>query len=86
MGMICSMQQSPGQRPGLRLFKKDVTEPQVITFTVLDRHLNLDDIYIFKPEPITSTSVKRLYMGPGVTRVPIRTGRIRGTLFIPKGT
>ena len=85
MGMIWSMQQSPGQRPGLRLFKWDVTVPQDITFTAHEGHFSLDEIYRIQPRIAASTSIQRLYMGPGVRRILVKTGNIRGALFIPKG-
>ncbi|NXT02831.1 BAAT acyltransferase, partial [Jacana jacana] len=34
-------------------------------------------------QPLASCEVERWYVGPGVQRVPIREGRVRGALFLP---
>uniref|UniRef100_A0A8C3UEC0 Bile acid-CoA:amino acid N-acyltransferase n=1 Tax=Catharus ustulatus TaxID=91951 RepID=A0A8C3UEC0_CATUS len=36
-------------------------------------------------EPLGSCEAERWYVGPGVQRVPIREGRVRGALFLPPG-
>ncbi|NWU73371.1 ACNT2 acyltransferase, partial [Pterocles burchelli] len=36
-------------------------------------------------QPLASCEVERWYVGPGVQRVPIREGRVRGALFLPPG-
>ncbi|NXJ97978.1 BAAT acyltransferase, partial [Corythaixoides concolor] len=34
-------------------------------------------------QPLASCKAERWYVGPGVQRVPIREGRVRGALFLP---
>ena len=29
---------------------------------------------------------ERIYMAPGVKRIPVRSGKIRGVLFLPSGS
>lgn len=36
-------------------------------------------------QPLASCEAERWYVGPGVQRVPIREGRVRGALFLPPG-
>lgn len=36
-------------------------------------------------EPITGSSLEKSYMADGVQRIPVREGRVRGTLFLPPG-
>ena len=84
MGLLWSMQLSPGQRNGLRLSKKDVTKPYCIHLKLFDGHVedaaNSEDL-----RPMTSVTFEKWYMADGVRRIPVRDGRVRGTLFIPPG-
>ncbi|XP_009459209.1 PREDICTED: LOW QUALITY PROTEIN: bile acid-CoA:amino acid N-acyltransferase [Nipponia nippon] len=38
-----------------------------------------------RPQPLASCEAERWYVGPGMQRVPIREGRVRGALFLPPG-
>ncbi|XP_037995427.1 acyl-coenzyme A amino acid N-acyltransferase 2-like isoform X1 [Motacilla alba alba] len=38
-----------------------------------------------REQPLASCEAERWYVGPGVQRVPIREGRVRGALFLPPG-
>lgn len=84
MGLLWSMQLSPGQRKGQRLSKKDVTKPYCIHLQLFDGHVedvtNSEDL-----QPMTSVTFEKWYMADGVRRIPVRDGRVRGTLFIPPG-
>lgn len=84
MGLLWSMQPSPGQRKGLRLSKKDVTKPYFVQLQLFDGHVEdvdtLEDL-----QPITSVTFEKWYMTDGVRRIPVRDGRLRGTLFLPPG-
>ncbi|XP_064309046.1 acyl-coenzyme A amino acid N-acyltransferase 1-like [Phalacrocorax carbo] len=66
-----------------RLVKRDVAgSPFLVRLEVFDgAHL------VPKPQdqPLASCEAERWYMGPGVQRVPIREGRVRGALFLPPG-
>lgn len=91
MGFLWSMTQAPGQRKGLRLAKKDVTKPYSIQLNCFDGHLSPKDGFVNSLarnslQPIVSSSLEKWYMAEGVKRIPVREGRIRGTLFLPPGS
>ncbi|XP_078595618.1 acyl-coenzyme A amino acid N-acyltransferase 1-like isoform X1 [Branchiostoma floridae x Branchiostoma japonicum] len=83
MGLFWSMQPSPGQKPGLRLRKKDVSTPFLVDVRVHEGHV--DVMGEENLSWLTNTTVERWYLGHGVKRVPVREGRVRGTLFLPPG-
>ena len=91
MGFLWSMTQAPGQRKGLRLAKKDVTRPYSIQLNCFDGHLSPKDGFVNclarnSLQPIVSSALEKWYMAEGVKRIPVREGRIRGTLFLPPGS
>lgn len=54
--------------------------------SVHDGHLSDQELWSPDPAPeLASTTHLRHYMGPGVQRIPVRYGKVRGTLFLPKG-
>ncbi|XP_078532043.1 bile acid-CoA:amino acid N-acyltransferase-like [Lissotriton helveticus] len=71
------------EKPFLRLAKRDAFgSPFKITLDVFDS-LQL----VSNPDvtPVASQTVERWYVAPGVQRIQIREGRVRGTLFLPPG-
>ena len=84
MGLFWSMQQTPGQRAGLRLVKKDVTTPLFTTISVFKGHVNPFDI-TFKQNSIAKQVTERWYMADNVMRFEVTEGRLRGALFVPQG-
>ncbi|XP_078586105.1 bile acid-CoA:amino acid N-acyltransferase-like [Branchiostoma floridae x Branchiostoma japonicum] len=83
MGLFWSMQPSPGQKPGLRLRKKDVSTPFLVDVRVHEGHV---DVMGEENLPWLATkTVERWYLGDGVKRIPVKEGRVRGTLFLPPG-
>ena len=84
MGLFWSLQPEPGSRPGIRLRKKDVTQPHSITLSIIAGHVDANHSSHHKSDILAQTEVKRCYMWEDVLRVPVRHGRIRGTLFIPQ--
>lgn len=83
MGLLWSMRLAPGQRKGQRLSKKDPTKPYHIHLQLFDGHV--EDFRNAELQPMTSVKFEKWYMAPGVRRIPVREGRLRGTLFIPHG-
>ncbi|XP_071971823.1 acyl-coenzyme A thioesterase 1-like [Engystomops pustulosus] len=62
--------------PLRRLLKKDVRSPYQLRFS----------LHPHPPgAPLASAAQDRSFMGEGVTRVPVRDGRVRGSLFLPQG-
>ena len=85
MGLMWSMKLSPGQDEAIRLLKKDVTKPYIVNLDVFDGHLRLGGEQKSVGEPLTSATFEKSYMKAGVRRIPVREGRLRGTLFLPPG-
>ncbi|XP_070578541.1 acyl-coenzyme A thioesterase 1-like [Ptychodera flava] len=83
MGLLWSMAQSPGQRKGLRFTKTDVTKPSIMEFGVYPNHLDVQQFQ--EVSPICTTIIERHYMSTNMERIPVKEGRVRGTLFKPKG-
>jgi len=83
MGMLWSMQLAPGQRKGQRLSKKDPTKPYYIHLQLFEGHV--DDFRDAELQPMSNVTFEKWYMARGVRRIPVREGRLRGTLFIPPG-
>uniref|UniRef100_A0A8C5M3S2 Bile acid-CoA:amino acid N-acyltransferase n=1 Tax=Leptobrachium leishanense TaxID=445787 RepID=A0A8C5M3S2_9ANUR len=69
--------------PYLRLMKRDVMgSPFYVHVELyLDLNLNPGDNEI----PLASKVVERWYVAPGVQRIQIKQGRVRGALFLPPG-
>ena len=82
MGLLWSMKPAPGQRKGTRLIKSDVTKPYNIVLNCFDGHVTPNESSL---QPLSSATFQKWYMADGVRRIPVREGRIRGTLFIPPG-
>ena len=86
MGLFWSLQ--PPQitpRPAVRLKKKDVTQPHRITLFVLAGHTDAEKIILHADAgALAKIELQRYYALPDVMRVPVRHGKVRGTLFIPQ--
>ncbi|XP_078693766.1 acyl-coenzyme A amino acid N-acyltransferase 1-like [Branchiostoma floridae x Branchiostoma belcheri] len=84
MGLFWSLQPSPGQKTGLRLRKKDVSTPFLVNLSLHNGHVDVTgEEEENLPDCLAATTVERWYMGEGVERIPVREGRVRGTLFLP---
>ena len=84
MGLLWSMKPAPGQRKGVRLLKSDVNKPYVVEVKCYDGHVTPHQS-LASPRPLSSATFQKWYMADGVKRIPVREGRIRGSLFIPPG-
>ena len=71
-----------GQRKGIRLMKSDVTKPYNIVLNCFDGHVIPNESSL---QPLSSETFQKWYIAEGVKRIPVRKGRIRGTLFLPPG-
>ncbi|XP_078089464.1 acyl-coenzyme A thioesterase 1-like [Mustelus asterias] len=81
MGLLWSL--SP-QTPFTRLVKRDVaSSPLSVHIQVFDGHCSLEQL---THQPLATATNQRWFMKEGVSRIPVREGRVRGTLFIPPGT
>ena len=80
MGLIWSMGPVKGQRKGLRLSKSDVTKPYVVSLDVFEGHEDHA-----QSKQLACATFRRYFMGKGLRRIPVKSGSIRGTMFIPPG-
>ena len=87
MGFVNSQKQEPGQKPGRRMAKSDVTTPLVMHLYVIGGHCqgveSLESVS--RGHWMCSAKCNRMYMAPGVSRFNVNEGRLKGTLFIPHG-
>ncbi|XP_019633789.1 PREDICTED: acyl-coenzyme A thioesterase 1-like [Branchiostoma belcheri] len=83
MGLFWSMQPSPGQKPGLRLRKKDVSTPFLVEVSVHEG--NVAVMGEKNLACLATKTIERWYLGDDVKRIPVKEGRVRGTLFLPPG-
>ncbi|XP_067895592.1 acyl-coenzyme A thioesterase 1-like [Heterodontus francisci] len=80
MGLFWSL--SP-RTPFTRLVKRDVaTYPLSVHIEVFDGHGTLEQL---PEQPLAVAVNERWFMKEGVTRIPVREGRVRGVLFVPPG-
>eukprot|EP00795_Rhopilema_esculentum_P012914 gene12914-3669_t len=93
MGLFWSMLAVPGQRKGARFIAGDVTKPMEFRVFLFDRHVmsqgnadNPKQAVEKLPEALAEAKILRTYLAGHVERKEISVGRIRGTLFVPKGS
>ena len=87
MGLFWSMAPLPDHPQNVRLVIRDVTKPLVINIAVFDGHVTPSDdtVAMTSWKPLCITEVQRTFLAPGVRRIEVRKGRVRGTLFLPPG-
>ena len=83
MGLFWSLQPSPGQGKGLRFTKKDVTTP--INYHIKALSESSEKGISAVNCVLADTKLEKVYLAKGVRRIPIKEGKLRGTLFIPEG-
>ncbi|XP_036595626.1 acyl-coenzyme A amino acid N-acyltransferase 1-like [Trichosurus vulpecula] len=80
MGLLWSLKPV---NPFRRLMKQDVmNSPFYVQLELYDSFLHEDSP---KVQPKASQMIERWFSGPGLQRIPIREGRVRGALFLPPG-
>ncbi|XP_052791438.1 acyl-coenzyme A amino acid N-acyltransferase 1-like [Mya arenaria] len=85
MGLFWSMKAAPGQPYGLRLVVANASLPLLSDVAVFPGHLSLEQTYTDDASPLCTKIIRRWYMGKGVKKIPVSSGRLRGTLFLPQG-
>ena len=89
MGIFCTLVQEPGQKPGRRLIKKDVTTPLTFRLSLYSGHVTSCDTLLEECNRhrnlLASGECQRWYMWGGVRRIQLTDGRLKGTFFLPKG-
>uniref|UniRef100_A0A2P2HZM7 Acyl-coenzyme A thioesterase 1-like n=1 Tax=Hirondellea gigas TaxID=1518452 RepID=A0A2P2HZM7_9CRUS len=80
-GLLTTLGPAPGEFPYLRLYKKDPMQAWQINMTVHSGHHEVSNES--PPDEVCSVLLTRLLMAPGVTRHPVRHGRVRGVMYMP---
>ncbi|XP_037538425.1 peroxisomal succinyl-coenzyme A thioesterase isoform X2 [Nematolebias whitei] len=81
MGLLWGLKPVPGSKPGLRMRKKNVQVPMVVTISVYQGHQTEG---FLDQRALAAVEVERWYMAPGVRRIPVEDG-LTATLFLPSG-
>ncbi|XP_076041643.1 acyl-coenzyme A thioesterase 3-like [Oratosquilla oratoria] len=89
MGLLTTLSPAPGVRKYTRAIKADAVTPETVHVSLYEDHLPIEAHFAeserARPEAVASCELERHVMAPGVLRIPVRQGRIRGTLFLPPG-
>lgn len=80
MGLFWSMKP---EKMLSRLAKRDVNIPYQVHIELCEPHFPIKGIVV--SPPMDSLTLERWYVAPGVTRIPVKEGRLRGALFLPQG-
>lgn len=80
MGLFWSMKP---EKMLSRLAKRDVNIPYQVHIELSKPHFPIKGIVV--SPPMDSLTLERWYVAPGVTRIPVKEGRLRGALFLPPG-
>ncbi|KAM3919500.1 acyl-coenzyme A thioesterase 1-like [Leptodactylus fuscus] len=83
MGLLWSLSPSVMEKPYQRLEKKSVHKsPMVVEVLVHEGH---SDPKALPGAVLAKTKFQRLFIAPGVRRIRLREGAVRGSLFLPPG-
>lgn len=85
MGLFWSMKQEPGYKRHIRIVKLNILEPLRVNISVYEGHHDWKTVCKNQLEPVASIMINRWYMSRDVKRIPVRSGRLRGRLFVPPG-
>ncbi|CAL4116917.1 unnamed protein product, partial [Meganyctiphanes norvegica] len=86
MGLIGCLKPAPHEYKYTRFFKRDVEKPNIVDVSVYSEHLDDTALYSENVDaPLASLTHQRHYMAPGVQKIPVRYGKVRGSLFLPPG-
>lgn len=81
MGLLASLSPAPHVDPSARLYRRNTRLPCKIRVSVMNGHQPLAT----QAERMAEVVLERHLMAPGVRRIPIHQGRVRGTLYLPPG-
>ena len=91
MGLFWSMVPAPDQKSGILFNISDVTKPVIVKLILCEGHVNnvnqrVQEFQNDKCEILQSCQIERWYLkwDGSILRIPVRSGAIRGTLFVPK--
>lgn len=84
MGLFWCLVPDPSGSQNIRLVVKRVEQSLTFVFSVYLGHLSLQELHTSN-NPVCMTNVTRTFMAPGVRRLEVRDGRLRGILYLPPG-
>ncbi|MBN3324741.1 ACOT2 thioesterase, partial [Atractosteus spatula] len=82
MGFLWALKPLKPLKPLRRLMKRDMATPFTVHIAV---HGQAAGSVESTAPPLASCLHERSFLGEGVKRIPVREGRIRGTVFLPPG-
>lgn len=86
MGLFWSLVPARNQKKGLRLLKRDASKPLAFRIVVIDGHRSNEDSPVdHQGKMLVETVVNRYYQSRQVTVFAVRSGQLRGKLFLPPG-
>lgn len=85
MGLFWSMRPSPGMPKGIRLIKSNASMPLLTDLRVFPGHLTFEEMYTLNVKHLCTKRIRRWYMAKGVQKIRVKSGRTRGSLFLPPG-
>ncbi|KAL7641360.1 UNVERIFIED_CONTAM: hypothetical protein RMT77_008499 [Armadillidium vulgare] len=83
MGLLAGLKPAPDEFQYLRLFKRDVENPNEIEFRLYENFLTVEEIFTLSF--LGNVIHYRYFMGPEVEKILIKGRRVRASLFIPAG-
>ena len=84
MAPLWSLSPALDSRRGIRLLPRNTQRPLSYEFQLYKGHID-HEAQLAANKSISSTAIQRHFIHPDVERVDVRDGRLRGTMFIPKG-
>ena len=85
MGMLWSMRPSSEQRVGSFLLKRMANTPYVIKLGFVNGFKDVKNWLDIKDEVHCEKCIERWYLATDTRQIKVHAGRVRGTLFTPKG-
>ncbi|XP_064095107.1 acyl-coenzyme A thioesterase 5-like isoform X2 [Macrobrachium nipponense] len=80
-GLLTTLKPAADEFSFLRLCKRNPETPWKIDISLIDGHKTLHE----ESNALSTVCLERHFISPDVQRIPIRQGRVRGTLFLPGG-
>ncbi|KAJ8309355.1 hypothetical protein KUTeg_014229 [Tegillarca granosa] len=85
MGLFWSMKQEPGYKRYIRIIKLNILETLRVNLSVYEGIHDWETVCKNELEPVASTFIDRWYKSKDVKRIRVKSGRLRGRLFVPPG-
>ena len=86
MGLLWSMVRSTDSRKGSRLSKKHVDSPYVVQLAAMNEFIRDITRWSDVTSALCRYQLQRWYLASDTERIKVSSGRLRGTLFVPKST